>query len=218
MNQKITPTEKLPDELSTSLDPLFASPAPETNQRQAITRLQQSLAEATENLMFYTHFEHQLVGQIFIMLRQGKLLSVDFGIDENKFWTRIDKLFAERPYYSPERLKTATTEICDYLDGKRITFELETDLVNLTKFQRQVLTATSQVPRGSVVTYLDIARLIGNPKAVRAVGQALGRNPIPIVIPCHRVIAANGSLGGYSGGGGLTTKARLLQLEGAILS
>jgi methylated-DNA-[protein]-cysteine S-methyltransferase len=63
---------------------------------------------------------------------------------------------------------------------------------------------------------MDIARKIGNPKAVRAVGQALGRNPIPIVIPCHRVIASNGSLGGYSGGGGLETKAKLLQLEGAL--
>ena len=97
-------------------------------------------------------------------------------------------------------------QIKDYLNGERTNFEIPIDLSSLTNFQRQVLLATLQIPRGQIVTYGEIARRIGNPKSMRAVGQALGRNPIPIVIPCHRVIASNGSLGGYSGGGGLETK------------
>ena len=88
------------------------------------------------------------------------------------------------------------------------------DLSAITDFQRQVLLAACQIPRGQVVTYTDIARRIGRPKAARAVGQALSRNPVPIVVPCHRVLAADGSLRGYTGGGGLHTKRQLLTLEG----
>ncbi|NIL95766.1 MAG: methylated-DNA--[protein]-cysteine S-methyltransferase, partial [Planctomycetales bacterium] len=100
-----------------------------------------------------------------------------------------------------------------YLEGSRLTFDLPLDLRRVTDFQRQVLQAAAGVPRGQVTTYGEIARQIGKPNAARAVGQALGRNPVPIVIPCHRVIAADGSLRGYSGGGGIRSKAKLLQLE-----
>jgi methylated-DNA-[protein]-cysteine S-methyltransferase len=79
-----------------------------------------------------------------------------------------------------------------------------------------VLQTARRIPMGSVWTYGQVARTIGQPKASRAVGQALGRNPIPIVIPCHRVVAADGGLGGYSGGGGLESKRLLLRLEGAL--
>jgi methylated-DNA-[protein]-cysteine S-methyltransferase len=77
--------------------------------------------------------------------------------------------------------------------------------------------AAWEIPHGRIVTYGEIARRIGKPKAARAVGQALGRNPVPIVIPCHRVISSDGSLGGYSGGGGLETKTKLLELENSTL-
>ncbi len=105
----------------------------------------------------------------------------------------------------------------NYLDSQRKNIDLPIDISFLTDFQRQVLMATQQIHRGRIVTYAEIARAIGNPKAVRAVGKALGRNPIPIVIPYHQVITSNGSLGGYSGDGGLEIKAKLLQLEGAFL-
>jgi methylated-DNA-[protein]-cysteine S-methyltransferase len=95
-------------------------------------------------------------------------------------------------------------------------FELPVDLDRLTPFQVTVLQAARSIPSGSVWTYGQLARTIGSPKASRAVGQALGRNPVPIVIPCHRVVASDGSLGGYSGGGGLQSKRFLLGLEGAI--
>jgi methylated-DNA-[protein]-cysteine S-methyltransferase len=105
----------------------------------------------------------------------------------------------------------------EYFNGARNRFEIEYDLSGLTNFQRLVLEAVQQVPKGSYVTYLELAKRIGRPKAARAVGQALGSNPIPILIPCHRVIATDGSLGGYSAPGGVETKSELLKMEGAIL-
>jgi methylated-DNA-[protein]-cysteine S-methyltransferase len=104
-----------------------------------------------------------------------------------------------------------------YLQGRRRTFDLPVDLRHLTPFQQRVLHAAQAVPRGQVSTYGQIARRIGRPRAARAVGQALGSNPIPIVIPCHRVLASDGSLHGYSGRGGIKTKAWLLRLEEARL-
>ncbi len=80
-----------------------------------------------------------------------------------------------------------------------------------------MLEALQEVPEGDYVTYRELAERIGRPDASRAVGQALGRNPIPILIPCHRVIATDGSLGGYSGAGGVETKRALLEFEGADL-
>jgi methylated-DNA-[protein]-cysteine S-methyltransferase len=79
-----------------------------------------------------------------------------------------------------------------------------------------VLKATLTVPAGRVATYHQIAQQIGRPRAARAVGRALATNPIPLVIPCHRVIASDGSLTGYGGKGGIATKARLLKMEGAL--
>jgi methylated-DNA-[protein]-cysteine S-methyltransferase len=87
----------------------------------------------------------------------------------------------------------------------------------LTTFQRKVLLTVAEVPRGEFTTYAELAKRIGQPKAARAVGQALGSNPMPLVLPCHRVLASDGSMGGYSGRGGVKTKEKLLRLEGARL-
>ena len=97
---------------------------------------------------------------------------------------------------------------------ERARFDLRLDLSELTPFHRRVLLAAAEVPAGKVVSYGEIARRIGRPAGSRAVGQALGRNPVPIVIPCHRVVAAGGQLGGYTGG--LDIKRKLLRLEGAL--
>lgn len=101
-------------------------------------------------------------------------------------------------------------QFSEYFAGKRKQFELKL-APNGTPFQLQVLAALQQIPYGETRSYQDIASGIGKPKAVRAVGAANGRNPLPIVIPCHRVIGANGSLTGF--GGGLPTKRYLLDLE-----
>jgi methylated-DNA-[protein]-cysteine S-methyltransferase len=83
-----------------------------------------------------------------------------------------------------------------------------------TKFQIKVWNAISNIPKGQVKTYKELARLIKKPKATRAVANACGKNPYPIKIPCHRVIRSDGSLGGYSGRGGISTKKNLLKKEG----
>ena len=102
-------------------------------------------------------------------------------------------------------------QLREYFAGERKVFDLKL-CPHGTEFQLQVLNALLQIPYGSTCSYLEIAQEIGRPKAVRAVGSANGRNPIPIIIPCHRVIGANGSLTGF--GGGLPTKQFLLALEG----
>ncbi len=107
-------------------------------------------------------------------------------------------------------------ELCDYAEGRCRAFDLPVDLSAVKPFQLAVLSVISHIPFGETRTYGWVARAIGKPGAARAVGQALHTNPIPIILPCHRVIASNGSLGGY--GGGLELKKRLLQLEGATLN
>jgi len=101
-------------------------------------------------------------------------------------------------------------QLGEYFDGRRHTFDLQLE-PHGTPFQLRVLDALCDIPFGQTVSYGDIATAIGKPKAVRAVGAANGRNPLPIVIPCHRVIGANGSLTGF--GGGLAAKSYLLNLE-----
>jgi methylated-DNA-[protein]-cysteine S-methyltransferase len=105
-------------------------------------------------------------------------------------------------------------ELKEYAEGRRRAFELRLDWSSIKPFQRAVLKAASTIPFGETRSYGWIAHKIGKPLAARAVGQALGANPIPIILPCHRVIASNGKLGGY--GGGLPMKVKLLKLEGAV--
>jgi O-6-methylguanine DNA methyltransferase len=103
-----------------------------------------------------------------------------------------------------------------YLRGESVRFSLdEFDLAALTPFRLAVSKAAFRIPYGRVATYGDLARQVGEPRAARAVGQVMANNPLPIVIPCHRVVASNGALGGYSGG--LHLKRELLALEGVRL-
>jgi len=107
-------------------------------------------------------------------------------------------------------LKKAEKELNEFLDGKRKKFSFALD-VEGTDFQKKVWDQLAKIPYGDTVSYQEIAKKIKNPKAVRAVGTANGKNPLCLIVPCHRVIASDGSLGGYSGG--LKIKAWLLQLE-----
>ncbi|MFQ5773822.1 MAG: methylated-DNA--[protein]-cysteine S-methyltransferase [Kiloniellaceae bacterium] len=109
-------------------------------------------------------------------------------------------------------LRRATHQLGEYFAGRRRAFELALDPPG-TPFQRRVWAEMAKIPWGETATYGDLARRLGS--AARPVGQACGANPIPILIPCHRVLAGDGGLGGYSGGAGPATKAALLALEGA---
>jgi len=156
------------------------------------------------------------LGALYVAAREGRLCSVDFGVSEETFVSRLDPLARSRR--DPAALAHITGQLRTYFGDAHFQFDLPLDLERLTPFQRHVLTTIRRIPVGSVWTYGQVAHAIGKPKASRAVGQALGRNPVPIVIPCHRVIAGDGSLGGYSGGGGLTSKRLLLQMEGVLLN
>lgn len=111
-------------------------------------------------------------------------------------------------------LQTAITELLRYFQGEEVQFTIPLDLSDGTAFQQQVWQALQQIPYGQTISYKTLAMMINNPKAVRAVGGANGKNPLPIIIPCHRVIQADGSLGGYSGG--VAIKRELLALEGVV--
>ena len=113
--------------------------------------------------------------------------------------------------WSPHSFDDLMERLKSYFGGHKVTFPDKLDLSGVTPFQRQVWEATRLIPYGETRSYLWVASQIGRPEAVRAVGQALGRNPLSIIVPCHRVIASNGKPGGF--GGGLEMKERLLRLE-----
>ncbi len=113
--------------------------------------------------------------------------------------------------WSPHLFKDLIERLRIYLGGHKVTFPDELDLSPATTFQRQVWEITKLIPYGETRSYLWVAEQMGKPGAVRAVGQALARNPLPIIIPCHRVVASDGKLGGYSDG--LAMKRHLLYLE-----
>ena len=112
--------------------------------------------------------------------------------------------------FAPNRV--AAAQVSEYLEGKRVDFDLPLDLRG-TEFQRAVWAALLEIPYGERRTYADIARRVSRPQAVRAVGAANGANPVSLIVPCHRVIASDGTLGGY--GGGLDLKGKLLAMESA---
>ncbi len=117
----------------------------------------------------------------------------------------------DRVVPSPRRFQELEERLRGYFDGQRVDFPDRLDLSAATAFQRQVWEATRLIPYGETRSYAWVARRIKQPLGARAVGQALGRNPLPIIIPCHRVLNSNGGLGGF--GGGLPMKRFLLRLE-----
>lgn len=113
----------------------------------------------------------------------------------------------------PPVLVAASAQLKEYFAGRRREFDLPLDLSGLPPFTRRVLEFLRTVPCGATVTYAALAQRAGSPRGARAVGRAMAANPLPIVIPCHRVVAAAGGLGGYSGGEGVPTKEWLLAFE-----
>jgi methylated-DNA-[protein]-cysteine S-methyltransferase len=110
-----------------------------------------------------------------------------------------------------ERFSSLAAQYQDYFEGRNASFEFPLDLSEGTPFQQQVWRIVQAIPRGQTKTYQGVAIAIGKPGAARAVGQAMGRNPVPIIIPCHRVVGSSGRPGGF--GGGLAMKLYLLELE-----
>jgi methylated-DNA-[protein]-cysteine S-methyltransferase len=141
------------------------------------------------------------VGWIRITADADGITSVDFISDPPK---TVEPL-------SLPHLKEAYKQLTEYFQGERLTFNLPLNAKG-TEFQRTVWTSLGQVPFGTTISYKELATRIGRPTATRAVGMANNRNPLPIIVPCHRVIGKDGALIGY--GSGLAIKERLLQIEG----
>jgi methylated-DNA-[protein]-cysteine S-methyltransferase len=154
-------------------------------------------------------------GKLGVALTERGVTRIEFGASERRMAELVatDGLIPEPAAHA---LAPLARELDEYFEGRRRRFEIQTDLRGVNPFMRAVLGRTAEIPAGSYSTYAGVAAEIGNPRAYRAVGNALGSNPIPIIIPCHRVLASGGGLGGY--GGGLPIKRYLLELEGAHLS
>jgi methylated-DNA-[protein]-cysteine S-methyltransferase len=160
------------------------------------------------NQMLYTTLDSP-IGELLLGGDEGelRLLSMQGGrhpISLGPGWVRRDQPFAD-----------AVAQLHEYFDGARRDFDLELALVG-NPFETRVWDALREIPYGETVSYGEIARTIGAPTAARAVGLANGRNPIAVIVPCHRVIGANGTLTGY--GGGLERKRFLLDLEAGVQS
>ncbi|HXG52958.1 MAG TPA: methylated-DNA--[protein]-cysteine S-methyltransferase [candidate division Zixibacteria bacterium] len=154
------------------------------------------------------------LGPLFAAVTPRGLWALEFGRPKPSFLARLGS--RARVKNDPRAVAPILAQLRDYFRGRRTRFDVAVDLTELTSFQRRVLEVTCRIAPGEVRTYQEVARALGKPRASRPVGQALARNPVPIVIPCHRVLGSNGSLCGYSGGAGLAAKRWLLRLEGAL--
>lgn len=153
------------------------------------------------------------LGPLYLARSEAGLCRLAFGVSEDDFRARLPA--RARSTRNPDALREAREQLVAYFDGGQVRFRLPVDLGELTGFQQRVLRRACAIPAGELRSYGDVARDLGSPRASRAVGQALGRNPVPIVVPCHRVVGSDGRLTGYSGARGIESKRWLLRLEGA---
>jgi methylated-DNA-[protein]-cysteine S-methyltransferase len=151
------------------------------------------------------------LGTLWLAGTERGLCYTSFAASELAFLEELYQLGLD-PGYDPQALAEPLAQLGAYFAGRRRDFDLPLDLRRLTPFQRAVLDELRRVPFGQVTSYGELARRVGKPGAGRAVGQVMAGNPLPIVIPCHRVIRSDGSLGGF--GGWPQRKAQLLRLEG----
>jgi methylated-DNA-[protein]-cysteine S-methyltransferase len=151
------------------------------------------------------------VGDLFVAATDRGLCRISYTVDGQD--ESVGRAFGLRVLRTP--LDDVRRELEEYFAGARQTFDLALDL-RAVGFQEAVLRELTRIPYGHTDTYGHLAAKAGNPRAARAVGMVMNRNPIPIVLPCHRIVGADGSLTGY--GGGLDVKRALLELEGAVLA
>jgi methylated-DNA-[protein]-cysteine S-methyltransferase len=154
------------------------------------------------------------VGPLLVAATGRGVCRIAFEPDGEAELDRLARLHGVRVLRSARPVERARRELADYFDGRRRAFDVSVDVAALSPFQRLVLEELARVPYGQTATYGALAARVGRPRAARAVGGALNRNPIPIVLPCHRVVGASGALVGYAGG--LERKRALLALEGAL--
>ena len=153
------------------------------------------------------------IGDLLVAASDRGLAAISFDSEPQDSLERLARIAGPRVLRSPRSVDGARRELDQYFEGRRRTFDLSLDLRALPPFTLSVLDQLARVPYGETTTYGALARRVGHPRAARAVGTVMNRNRIPIVLPCHRVVGATGSLTGYAGG--LDVKEKLLELEGA---
>jgi methylated-DNA-[protein]-cysteine S-methyltransferase len=155
------------------------------------------------------------VGALLVAATPRGVCRISYDADPEAQAERLARAYGLRVLRAPRAVDEVKRELDEYFDGKREAFDLSLDLTGAAEFTRDVLGELARVPFGEVTTYGHLAAQVGRPRAARAVGTVMNRNPIPIVLPCHRVVGSSGSLVGYAGG--LDRKEQLLRLEGARL-
>jgi methylated-DNA-[protein]-cysteine S-methyltransferase len=190
-----------------------------TRERQAVERIVRgafgTLTGRRGDPLRYAMMDDTPVGVLGLAAGERGLRHLSFVRSEDDFLERLLAEHGDVAILRSAELDEVRRALDRYFAGKRLEFDLTVDLGDLAPFHRRVLDATAQVPAGRVATYTQIAARAGSPRASRAAGNALHNNPVAIVVPCHRVLRTDGSLGGY--GGGLPIKEWLLRHEGALL-
>ena len=158
------------------------------------------------------------IGKLWLAVSDLGLVAIECGLTRAEFEAYLVKRFKRAVELAPQRVRTAAGQLNEYLSGRQRAFTLVIDWTVLRPFQQAVLQATSEIPYGETWTYKQIAERIGRPQAARAVGRAEATNPMPLVLPCHRVIGVDGKLHGYGLGEGVKTKVWLLKMEGAVMT
>ncbi len=174
-------------------------------------------AAAAEGLLdvAYDVLDDIAIGPLLVGVTDRGLCRISFDPDPAQELEVLARLYGPRVLRSSRPVDGVRRELEEYIEGRRRSFDVELDLRAQPDFYLRVLSELARVGYGETTTYGELAARAGNPRAARAVGTVMNRNPVPIVLPCHRVVGANGSLTGY--GGGLHRKEQLLRLEGAIL-
>ncbi len=154
------------------------------------------------------------IGQLLVAVTDRGLCEIEFDPEPEREAESLARVFGTRVLRSPKPTDEVRRQLDEYFAGDRRRFDLPIDLRIAREFPSAVLKELARVPYGQLTTYGTLAAKAGRPRAARAVGTIMNRNPVPIVLPCHRVVGSTGALTGY--GGGLDRKRALLELEGAI--
>ena len=155
------------------------------------------------------------VGPLLVAASNSGVCRISFSADPDEHLDALARAFGPRVLRAWSAVDDARRQLDEYFHGRRHGFELDVDTRTVPPFAQRVLNELARIPFGETTTYGALAAKVDAPRAARAVGMVMNRNPIPIVLPCHRVVGANGSLTGY--GGGLDVKEHLLRLEGVLL-
>ena len=174
------------------------------------------MTRSPTSTIYFSNVKDTPIGEIWLACSERGLVAVEWDSKRSELLDYLTRRLKSPVEENPRRLTHTTSRLREYLAGKRRRFTIAIDWSLMRPFQREALLATFAIPYGQTSTYGEIAAQIGRPRAARAIGRAEATNPMPLVIPCHRVLGSDGKLRGY--GGGLEIKKWLLRMEGAVLA